>query len=387
MIEDSSTDAAPPAPAVEPSASAAPAGASGAARAETDARAPALGHGDAHAHPHTHLEPTRLPMWLAVVFALVCGALTALQSRVNGELATAIGEPYVAATISFGSGLVILLVALALWRPGRRGFDRLRGALRDRRVAWWMVLGGLAGAWFVTTQGLSAGVIGVALFTVAIVAGQTLGGIVFDLLGLGPGGRRRLTPTRVIGAVLALAAIAWAVSAQLVHDVPFLLLVLPFVAGLGAAWQQAVNGRVRSAAESALTATVINFAVGTTALVVVMLVHAASVGFPASLPGELWLYTGGAIGCIFIAGQAVLVRVVGVLVLALCGVGGQLAAALSLDLLLPTAGRTVDVATIGGTVLALVAVVVASIRWSRHRHVAEPTGPESTAQPVASRAP
>jgi transporter family-2 protein len=323
-------------------------------------------------HRHAHVETTRLPFWLAIVFALACGALTALQSRINGELARAIDDPYTAATISFGSGLVILLVALAAWRPGRHGLRNVVAALRDRRLAWWMVLGGLSGAWFVTTQGLSAGVLGVALFTVAIVAGQTLGGIVFDLVGLGPGGRRPLTATRVVGAALALAAISWAVSAQLARDVPILLMVLPFVAGIGAGWQQAVNGRVRGVAESALTATVINFAVGTTALVVVMLVHAASVGWPDSLPGEAWLYAGGAIGCIFIAGQAVLVRIVGVLVLALCGVAGQLAAALSLDLLAPTAGRPVDIATIGGTALALVAVVIASVRWSRHRHAAAP---------------
>jgi transporter family-2 protein len=325
-----------------------------------------------HPHRHAHVERTRLPMWLAIAFALVCGALTALQSRINGQLAHAIDDPYTAAAISFGSGLAILLVVLAMWRPGRRGLGRVVVALRERRLAWWMVLGGLAGAWFVTTQGLSAGVVGVALFTVAIVAGQTLGGIVFDLVGLGPGGRRPLTPTRVIGAVLALAAIGWAVSAQVAHDVPILLMVLPFTAGLGAAWQQAVNGRVRGAAESALTATVLNFAVGSTALVVVMLVHAASSGWPTAMPTEWWLYAGGAIGCIFIAGQAVLVRIVGVLVLALCGVAGQLAAALSLDLLLPTADREVDLATIGGTVLALVAVVIASVGWTRRRHAVPP---------------
>ena len=238
-----------------------------------------------------------------------------------------------------------------------------------------------------TTQGLSAGVVGVALFTVAIVAGQTLGGIVFDLVGLGPGGRRPLTPTRVIGAVLALAAIGWAVSAQVAHDVPILLMVLPFTAGLGAAWQQAVNGRVRSAAESALTATVLNFAVGSTALVVVMLVHAASAGWPSAMPTEWWLYAGGAIGCIFIAGQAVLVRVVGVLVLALCGVAGQLTAALSLDLLLPTADAPVDLATIGGTVLALVAVVIASVGWTRRRHAAPPAPHTGSVPRVTGSAP
>lgn len=311
--------------------------------------------------------PTRLPLWLAIAFALGCGALTALQSRINGELARAIDDAYTASAISFGSGLVILLLALTMWRPGRRGFAGLAAALRDRALPWWMLLGGVAGAWFVLTQGFTVGIVGVALFTVAIVAGQTLGGIAFDLIGLGPGARRPLTLARIAGAALALGAITWAVWAHLDRDVPFIVMLLPFVAGVGGAWQQAVNGRVRGAASSVLTATVVNFAVGTTALVVAMLVHASAAGWPRAMPGEAWLYTGGAIGCVFIAGQAALVRVVGVLVLALCSVAGQLAAALALDLLVPTGERGVDVATIGGTVLALVAVVIASVRWSRHR--------------------
>ncbi|MDQ0893067.1 DMT family transporter [Agromyces ramosus] len=324
-------------------------------------------------HRHAHVERPLVPFWISITLAVVLGALTAVQSRVNGQLAAELDDPYTAATISFGSGLLILLVALALWRPGRTGFVKVVAGLRGGRIAWWMLLGGLAGAWFVTTQGLSVGVLGVALFTVAIVAGQTIGGIVFDLVGLGPGGRRPLTVMRVVGAVLALVAIGWAVSAQLVHDVPLVLMILPFIAGLGAGWQQAVNGRVKVEAGSALTATVVNFAVGTAALVIVMLVHAASDGWPEALPADPWLYAGGAVGCIFIAGQAMLVRVVGVLLLALCGVAGQLAAALALDLFAPTADRPVDLATVGGTVLALIAVAVASIRWSRHRHVAVDT--------------
>ncbi|GAA1809945.1 DMT family transporter [Agromyces neolithicus] len=311
-------------------------------------------------------------MWVAIVLAVVFGGGVALQSRVNGELAAAIDDPYTAALISFGSGLVILLVVLMFWRPGRAGFAKVRDGLRTGRIVWWMLLGGLAGAWFVTTQGLSAGVLGVALFTVAIVAGQTIGGIVFDVIGLGPGGRRPLTTMRVIGAVLAVAAITWAVSAQLPHDVPLLLMLLPFVAGVGAAWQQAVNGRVKVEAGSAFTATLFNFAVGSAALAIVVVVHAAIAGWPSSLPAEPWLYLGGAIGCVFIAGTAVLVRVVGVLLLALCGVAGQLATALALDLLLPTSDVPIDLATIGGTVLAVVAVVVASIRWTKHKHVADP---------------
>jgi transporter family-2 protein len=330
-------------------------------------------------HRHAHAERSPVPTWIAIVLAVLLGGLTALQSRVNSQLAVALDDAYTAATISFGSGLVLLLGVLCLWRPGRTGFVRAAAGLRAGRIAWWMLLGGLAGAWFVITQGLSAGILGVALFTVAIVAGQTIGGIVFDVVGLGPGGRRPLTVTRVVGALLALVAIGWAVSAQLAHDVPLLLMILPFVAGIGSGWQQAVNGRVKVEAGSALTATVLNFAVGTAALVVVMVVHVTSAGWPEALPAEPWLYLGGAIGCVFIAGQAMLVRIVGVLLLALCGVAGQLAAALALDLLVPTADRPVDLATVGGTVLALVAVAVASIRWSRHKHAAAGAAPVSRA--------
>ncbi|MGR0319082.1 DMT family transporter [Agromyces sp. ZXT2-3] len=324
----------------------------------------------AHPHHHAHAESSRVPLWVAIALTVVTGGFVALQSRVNGELARALDDFSVAAAISFGSGLVILLLITAAWPGGRRGVARLRDAVRARRIAWWMLLGGVAGAWFVATQGLSAGVLGVALFTVAIVAGQTIGGVVFDVVGLGPGGRRPLSPTRVAGAALALVAIGWAVSAQVAEAVPLLLMLLPFSAGVGASWQQAMNGRVRTASTSALAATLTNFLVGTMVLLVVMLVHAASVGWPTAFPTEPWLYAGGAIGCVFIAAQAVLVRRVGVLVLALGLVAGQLATALALDLLVPTSARPVGFATVGGTVLALVAVALASIRWRPARHLA-----------------
>ena len=129
---------------------------------------------------------TPIPVWLAIVFALICGAGVAVQSRINGELGQQLGDGFVAATISFGSGLLILLVALAIAPSGRRGLGRVASALRARSLPWWYVLGGSAGAFLVLSQGLTAAVLGVALFTVAIVAGQTVSGLVLDRIGLGP---------------------------------------------------------------------------------------------------------------------------------------------------------------------------------------------------------
>jgi transporter family-2 protein len=312
--------------------------------------------------------PSRpFPLWLALILAVVCGAGVALQSRINGELGRRLDDGFAAAAISFGSGLVILLIALAVAPAGRRGLARVVQALRGRELRWWYVCGGAAGSFLVLSQGLVAAVLGVALFTVSVVAGQTVSGLVLDRIGLGPGGRRPLTPARVIGAVVALLAVLWAVSAQLGGSLPLWMMLLPLIAGLGMGWQQAVNGQVRVLAASALTATFINFLVGTIVLVVLMLIHFAFVGLPEPLPADPWLYLGGAIGCVFIAANALLVRITGVLLLGLATVAGQLVAALLLDLLLPSSAAGVPFSTVGGTVLAVVAVGIASVRWGRRR--------------------
>ena len=66
-------------------------------------------------------------------------------------------------------------------------------------------------------------------------------------------------------------------------------------------------------------------------------------------------------------------------------VAGQLTAALALDLLLPATGRPVGLATVGGTVLALVAVALASIRWGRAKHAAPPEPEPVTGSTAAVR--
>ncbi|QEO16243.1 DMT family transporter [Agromyces intestinalis] len=287
-----------------------------------------------------------------------------VQSRINGELGRRLDDGFTAAAISFGTGLVLLAVALAISPRGRAGFGGVGRALRERTLSWWMLLGGLAGAFLVLSQGLTAALLGVALFTVAIVAGQTVSGLVIDLIGLGPGGRHPITGPRVVGASLALAAVTIAVSAQLTAGVEIWWVLMPLIAGLGTGWQQAVNGRVRVAASSALTSTFLNFVSGTVVLVIAAVVHVAVAGPPEAFPAEPWLYVGGALGCVFIAGTAVIVRRTGVLLLSLATIAGQLASALALDLLLPVPGRHVDAATTVGTLLAFIAVVVASGRPS-----------------------
>jgi transporter family-2 protein len=101
--------------------------------------------------------------------------------------------------------------------------------------------------------------------------------------------------------------------------------------------------------------------VGTTVLLIACLVHEAIVGLPERMPTNPLLYLGGLIGAIFIGGAVIVVRVTGVLLLGLGSVAGQLVMSLVLDLVLPAAGQVVVASTVVGTVLTLVAVVIAAI--------------------------
>lgn len=298
---------------------------------------------------------------IAMVVAIISGALVAVQSRDNGQLGKQLGDGYVAALISFASGLLILLVAMAVWSPGRRGLGRAVASVRTGAVPWWHFCGGAGGAFFVLSQGLTAALLGVALFTVASVCGQTISGLLIDRGGLGTMLPKAVTYTRLIGSFIALAAVVWAVSSELVASIPIWALVMPFIAGLGVGWQQAVNGQVREISQSALTATFVNFVLGTSVLLVITLVHVAFTGWPTQLPTNPILYLGGIIGVFFIAAAAIVVRITGVLILGLCSIAGQLVGSLALDIALPTAGHAIAWTTIAGTVVTLLAVALAAV--------------------------
>lgn len=297
-------------------------------------------------------------MILSVALAVTGGAAVAVQSRINGTLADEVGSGYLAAVISFGTGLVLLAVAVGCSGRARAGLHRLRAALRDGRLSAWQCLGGLGGAFFVASQGLAVGALGVAVFIVAFVTGQSVGSIVVDRWGLGPGGVRLVTLPRAVGPVLTVIAVAIAMADDAGPTSALVLAVLPLLAGMGSAWQQAVNGRVRAAADGVLAATFVNFVVGTTALVVALGVATVVEGVPdGGLPTDPLLYTGGIIGMAFIAVSAAVVHRIGVLVLSLAMIAGQITGALVLDVVAPDAAPPGPL-IYAGAALTLVAVAI-----------------------------
>jgi bacterial/archaeal transporter family-2 protein len=305
------------------------------------------------------------PALVAGLTAFAVGALTALQSRINGELASVTSSGLQAALVSFGSGWILLTVLLVATPAVRRGLADVRGALRDGRLRWWQVIGGLLGGFFVAVQSTTVPIVGVAIFTVAVVAGQVTNSIVVDRVGLGPAGRQSVTPARVVAAMLALAAVAVAVSDRIGTGTGGSVLAVAFalLAGLAIAVQQAINGRVGAAARNAWSAAWLNFTLGTVMLGAVLGLAWGITDFdPGALPaGPWWIYLGGSIGVLFIAAAAWVVQRLGVLLFALLTITGQLTGALLLDLLAPAAGVTIHLTLVAGVVLAAIAVAVGSL--------------------------
>lgn len=309
----------------------------------------------------------RMPVWLALGAAGAIGMMTAVQARVNGQLGIRLDDGFVAAVVSFGSGLAIVVVLSLLLPSGRAGFASLITGMRTGGIPWWMLAGGAAGALTVATQGLAVGIIGVSLFTVGIVAGQTVSGLLLDRIGFGPAGVVAVTVPRLVGGALTLAAVGLALVGDGLQGVPVWMLVLPLLAGIAIAWQQATNGRLRQRVGTPLTATLVNFTGGTLLLVVAALIHVAVVGPPEPFPVEAWLYIGGALGVVYIFLSAAIVQYTGVLLLGLGAVGGQLVMSVVLDALWPAPASPGLVQELAMVVLALSSVVVAAVPWRRRR--------------------
>jgi bacterial/archaeal transporter family-2 protein len=306
-----------------------------------------------------------------VALAVIGGTMVAFQSRINGELAARVHSGIFAALISFGTGLLILSCAVALSRPARAGLARVAALLGKGELRWWECVGGACGAFVVASQGLTVGALGVSIFIVSLVAGQSISSLLVDRAGLAPGGKHPVTANRTLGTVLTVVAVLIAVSTRLGTPATLALAVLPFLAGAGSSWQSAMNGRVRQASGGALPTTFINFVVGTTALLIAFLLWGAPF---APLPPQPWLYLGGIIGMTFIGIAAAVVRFTGVLLLSLGMIAGQVVGALAVDALVPGGAGTPTTSTLAGAALTLVAVGIAA--WHpRRRSAALPGDP------------
>ena len=298
------------------------------------------------------------------LLAALSGVMIALQARANGELSHRLDNGLQAALVSFSSGLLIILLITPFSPHIKEGIKNLRTAVANKEIARWKLFAGALGGSFVAIQTQIVPLIGVAIYSVASIAGQTAMSLVVDRIGLTGGGKKLISPRRVIAAVLTVLAVLVSVWDRIdANNLSMLAVTAGCIAGAVVGVQRALNGQINEHSHQSFTTSLLNFITGTTFLVILIVVGVVLGNNELSpLPaGPWWIYTGGVIGVIYIAFTSTIVQHLGVLTFTLFSVGGQLAASLVIDLVSPTDGVSVSAYLITGLAMTYIGVIAGGV--------------------------
>jgi transporter family-2 protein len=302
------------------------------------------------------------------LLAALSGVMIALQARANGELSHRLDSGLQAALISFSSGLLILLVVTPFSPHIKEGIGNLRGAIARKELARWKLFAGALGGSFVAFQSQIVPLIGVAIFSVASIAGQTAMSLVVDRIGLTGGGKKLISVRRVLAAFLTVIAVLVSVWDRIdANNLSIFAVSTGCIAGAIVAVQRALNGEINEYSHQSFATSLLNFATGATFLLLVI-ITAVIIGIVDLSPlpaGPWWIYTGGVIGVIYIAFTSTIVQHLGVLTFTLFSVGGQLAGSLIIDLVSPTDGVSVGAYLVTGLAMTYVGVIAGGVGSSR----------------------
>jgi len=302
------------------------------------------------------------------LLAALSGLMIALQARANGELSHRLNNGLEAALVSFGSGLIII-AAIAAFNPAiKEGIKNLRVAVSNKEIARWKLLAGALGGSFVAIQTHIVPLIGVAIYSVASIAGQTAMSLVVDRIGLTGGGKKLISKRRVAAAVLTVLAVFVSVFDRIdAKNLSLFAVVLGCIAGAVVGVQRALNGQINEHSHQSFTTSLLNFITGTS-LLVILILGGVLIGKIELVPlpaGPWWIYTGGVIGVIYIAFTSTIVQHLGVLTFTLFSVGGQLVGSLVIDLISPTNGVNVSAYLVTGIVMTYLGVIAGGVSSSR----------------------
>jgi transporter family-2 protein len=300
-----------------------------------------------------------------IVITFIASVIITAQSSVNSELNTYTENPLITALINFTTGLIVLSVMMIFSRPIRQGLISIPRLVREGRLKRWQLFGGLSGAFFVASQSSLVQVIGVAIFTVAAVAGQTSAALLVDKAGIGPAGKQPVTLMRIGAAILGIVGVLVSVLGQdSTGQFAFGAVLISFAAGALVSTQPALNGQIANHTGQPAAATMVNFIVGFITLVVVYAIAQQVNPQSFNVPPMPWenpvIWLGGPFGVLFVLTASFMAKTLGVFLFTLTSVVGQLSGAILMDVLFPTASTNITWQLLLGISITGAAVVLAS---------------------------
>lgn len=300
-----------------------------------------------------------------IVITFIASIIITAQSSINSELNIYTENPLITALINFTTGLIVLAVMMMFSRAIRNGFTSIPHLVREGKLKRWQLIGGLSGAFFVASQSSLVQVVGVAIFTVAAVAGQTSAALLVDKVGIGPAGKQPVTLMRIGAAILGIVGVLVSVLGQdSTGKFAFGAVLISFAAGALVSTQPALNGQIANQTGQPAAATLVNFIVGFLTLVVVYGIKQQISPQGFNVPPMPWenpiIWLGGPFGVLFVLTAAFMAKTLGVFLFTLTSVVGQLSGAILMDVLFPTATTNITWQLLLGISITGAAVVLAS---------------------------
>jgi bacterial/archaeal transporter family-2 protein len=131
-----------------------------------------------------------------IVLAMLAGAATAYQPGINAKFAEYAGAKPWGGFNNFLTGLLAMTVVLLIFRPAVPAVSKLG------QGPWWMWLGGLCGAFFVTLALILVPKMGASVYLSTMIAGQLVASVIIDHFGHVGLAERHITPGRIAGVLL-----------------------------------------------------------------------------------------------------------------------------------------------------------------------------------------
>lgn len=151
--------------------------------------------------PATRFQLNKLNI-LFVFLAFAIGMATAVQGGVNSQLRVAIGNPFLAAIVSFSGGLTVLILSFLLFNT--YPFPSVETL---RQVSWWKFIGGAFGSFYVLSAIFIVRDLGPGNMLALAVAGQLIAAILIDHYGWLGFTAHSISPLRLVGVAFLVVGV------------------------------------------------------------------------------------------------------------------------------------------------------------------------------------
>lgn len=302
--------------------------------------------------------PVKCPDVLWILLGIIAGLVLPVQTLVNTRLRASTGTPFSSSLISFAVGTMTLLVIATAVTGGEFGISRAFGE------PLWIWFGGLLGVVALTGNILLFPHLGAVQTVVLPIAGQIMMGLVIDHCGLFDSPTSPLSLVRALGALVVLGGVISIVAspgAPTKQEDSAMALwfwrLAGFVFGCFTASQSAINGHLGQITGSPVSAALVSFSIGVSALVVlnIALRWRPRIERPEGKANPWWMWAGGALGALFVFGNAALVPQIGTGLTVVATLLGSMVGSVLIDRL---RGAPVAMRQIAGIAVILVGVIL-----------------------------